>query len=61
MEDNRPFETETRPLYNYIKTIILSQSKLNLWINNYLHVWNHFVTKIALKMILRFLTFMNYS
>jgi len=29
---------EKHNLYNDIKTIILSQPKLNLWINNYLHV-----------------------
>ena len=36
-------------LYNDAKIIILSQYLLKLRINNYLHVWNQFVTKKASK------------
>jgi len=38
LEYDAPFERETHPLYNDTKIIILSQTELNLWINNYLYV-----------------------
>ena len=42
LEYKKLLDRETQSLYN--DTIILSQSKLNLWIDYYVHVWNKFTT-----------------
>ena len=40
MHHDASFERETHPLHDDTKIVILSQCKLNLLINNCLHVWN---------------------